>query len=164
MLGRFKLEVYFWLVLVGTCFRQWPGVCLAGGLFLWSIFLSHCCLASVWPIYLGIVRAWAVFAFTIQGAARAMPFLDLSFCILECFPEQYSLLLLCCDGLCFSCSCRAAISNLNIIFDLWLMKHISPQDLLAIVPTRSLGPFYIGVHRRRLGFLFRRYTCSTSCF
>ena len=33
-------------------------------------------LASAWPIRLGIVRAQAVVAFAVRGAASAMPFLD----------------------------------------------------------------------------------------
>ena len=90
------------------------------------------CLASVWPLRLRTVRAQEVVAFvTIQGAARAMPFLDLSCHITGYFPGQYS-----------HCFFIAAV----IVFDL-LAKLIDSSRLW------SGWMFIVGDARYRLPFL-----------
>ena len=52
---------------------------LVPGMFrlAWRLIRVRLCLASAWPIRLGIVRARAVVAFAVRGAASAMPFHEL---------------------------------------------------------------------------------------
>ena len=75
----------FWNILVRLLVFEnlVPGMLLA-----WHLIRIWLCLASAWPICLGIVRARAVIVFVVWGADCAMPFLDLGFCTKSCANPQ----------------------------------------------------------------------------